>query len=64
MGKSFLVFLRESRLEVRRVVWPTRQETMQATLVVVALVFLVGLILWFLDMALFWAISSLTGEGK
>ncbi|MGZ8217192.1 preprotein translocase subunit SecE [Methylomagnum sp.] len=63
MGKGFLVFLKEARIEVRKVVWPTRQETVQATLVVVALVFLVGLILWLLDMILFWGISRLTGQG-
>jgi preprotein translocase subunit SecE len=63
LGKSFLVFLREARIEVRKVVWPTRQETVQATLVVVALVFLVGLILWLLDMFLFWAIGLITGQG-
>jgi preprotein translocase subunit SecE len=64
VGREFLVFLRESRVEVRKVVWPTRQETIQATLVVVALVFLVGIILWLLDMGLFWAISHITGQGK
>lgn len=64
MGRAFLSFLKEARVEVRKVVWPTRQETVQATLVVVALVFLVGLILWLLDMMLFWGISLLTGQGK
>lgn len=64
VGMRFLGFLKESRVEVRKVIWPTRQETMQSTLVVVALVFLVGLILWTLDAALFWGISHLTGQGK
>lgn len=62
-GQAFLGFLKDARIEVRKVVWPTRQETVQATLVVVALVFLVGLILWLLDMMLFWGISTLTGQG-
>jgi preprotein translocase SecE subunit len=53
MGKQFLGFLVEARTEVRKVVWPTRQETVQSTLVVVALVFLVGLLLWTLDAALY-----------
>lgn len=61
LGKGVLLFMKEARVEVRKVVWPTRQETVQATLVVVALVFLVGLILWLLDMVLFWGISTLTG---
>jgi preprotein translocase subunit SecE len=63
IGRQLLGFLKEARIEVRKVVWPTRQETTQATLVVVALVFLVGLILWLLDMFLFWGISLLTGQG-
>jgi preprotein translocase subunit SecE len=63
-GKSFMGFLAESRVEVRKVIWPTRQETMQSTMIVVALVFLVGLILWTLDAVLFWGITLLTGQGK
>ncbi|MBP1152889.1 MULTISPECIES: preprotein translocase subunit SecE [Methylocaldum] len=63
LGKSFWGFLKEARVEVRKVVWPTRQETVQATLIVMALVFLVGLMLWLLDMFLFWVISQLTGQG-
>jgi preprotein translocase subunit SecE len=61
-GKGLWSLVRESRAEVRKVVWPTRQETVQATLMVVALVFLVGVILWILDMFLFWGISILTGQ--
>lgn len=62
LGGTIWDFLKESRMEVRKVIWPTRQETVQATLVVVALVFLVGLILWLLDMFLFWGISVMTGQ--
>lgn len=64
LGRQFLGFLVEARVEVRKVVWPNRQETVQSTLVVVALVFLVGLILWTLDAGLFWGISRLTGQGN
>ena len=64
MGRLFLGFLVESRVEVRKVIWPTRQETLQSHLVVVALVFLVGLILWTLDALLFWGISHMTGQGS
>jgi preprotein translocase subunit SecE len=63
LGRSFWGFVKEARVEVRKVVWPTRQETVQATLIVVALVFLVGLMLWLLDMFLFWVIGQLTGQG-
>ena len=64
VGKEFMGFLKEARVEVRKVIWPTRQETTQSTLVVVALVFIVGLILWTLDAGLFWGVSLLTGQGK
>ncbi len=63
VGRSFWAFLLESKQEVRKVVWPSRQETMQTTLMVFAMVFIVGLILWLLDMFLFWAIRMLTGQG-
>ena len=42
-------FLKESRMEMRKVVWPTRQETVQTTLLVVALVMVMSLILWGID---------------
>jgi preprotein translocase subunit SecE len=62
-GRGLWSFFKESRTEVRRMVWPSRQETVQTTLIVFALVFLVGLILWLLDMLLFWAITFVTGQG-
>jgi preprotein translocase subunit SecE len=62
-GKIVLAFASESRQEVRKVVWPTRDETMRTTLLVFAMVFIVGLILWFLDMFLFWGVRYLTGQG-
>lgn len=60
LGRHSWVFAQEARQEVRKVVWPSRSETMQTTLMVFAMVIIVGLILWLLDMFLFWAISSLT----
>jgi len=62
-GKRFWTFMLEAKQEVRRVVWPSRQETMQTTLMVFAMVFIVGLILWLLDMFLFWGVRLLTGQG-
>lgn len=64
IGRSFLTFLKDARVEVRKIVWPSRQETMQSTMVVVALVFIMGLLLWTLDAGLFWGVSLLTGQGK
>ena len=48
-GKTFVEFAKDSRLEVRKVVWPTRQETVQTTLIIAAVSTVVGLILWGLD---------------
>lgn len=60
IGKNSWSFALESRLEVRKVVWPSRQDTIRMTLMVFAMVIIVGLILWLLDMFLFWAITTLT----
>jgi preprotein translocase subunit SecE len=63
LGRTIWSFVLESRQEVRKVVWPTREETMRTTLLVFAMVFIVGLILWLLDMFLFWGVRYLTGQG-
>jgi preprotein translocase subunit SecE len=63
VGMNIWAFMLESKQEVRKVVWPSRQETTQTTLMVFAMVFIVGLILWLLDMFLFWGIRTLTGQG-
>jgi preprotein translocase subunit SecE len=62
-GQATLFFLRESHLEIRRVVWPTRQETLQMTGVVLLMVVLVALIIWFLDSILLWLVRLITGQG-
>jgi preprotein translocase subunit SecE len=64
LGRSVFGFITGAQNEVRRVVWPTRAETMQTTLAVVLMVFLVGIFLWLLDMVLLWAIQLLTGQGS
>ena len=63
VGKRLWGFIKEARQEVRKVVWPTREETVRTTLMVFVVVFIVGLILWCLDMFLFWGIRILTGQG-
>ncbi|RDH81772.1 MAG: preprotein translocase subunit SecE [endosymbiont of Galathealinum brachiosum] len=63
MGYGLWLFARDARTEVRKVIWPTRQETVQTTLMVVVMVFLVGIMLWLIDMVLRWAILLLTGQG-
>jgi preprotein translocase subunit SecE len=60
-GRSIWTLLKEARTEVRRVVWPTNQETTQTTLVVILLVVIFALILWGLDSLLGWIVSSIIG---
>ena len=60
-GKSTASFFRDARTEVRKVVWPTRAETMQTTLTVAVLVILVGIFLWLLDSVLSKLFRLLTG---
>jgi preprotein translocase subunit SecE len=60
-GKAFLTLLKEANIERRKVVWPTRQETVQTTMIVVAVVIIVAIILWGLDSLLSWIVSSVIG---
>lgn len=59
-GKTAWVFLGDARTEIRKVVWPTRKETVQTTMFVLVAVFIMGICLWLLDMFLRWAIRFLT----
>lgn len=60
-GAAFWKLAKEARTEIRKVVWPTRQETTQTTLIVVAFVFVMALILWGLDTLLGWLVSLAIG---
>lgn len=62
-GKRFLGFSKESVAEAKKVVWPTRKEAMQTTLVVFALVVVVAIFLWVVDATLFWGVRLLMGQG-
>ncbi len=62
-GRGVMAFAREARVELRKVIWPTRQETLQTTLVVLVMVVVVAIFLWLLDMLLLWAVNGLTGLG-
>ena len=62
-GRNIISFISGAKAEVRKVVWPTRAETMQTTMAVLLMVLLVGIFLWLLDMVLLWAIQILTGQG-
>ena len=60
-GSSFLTLVKGSRIEIRKVVWPTRQETTQTTMIVFVFVIITGLILWGLDSVLGWLASLILG---
>src|SRR3569623_14970 len=60
-GRQLAGFFRESQGELRKVVWPTGKETTQTTLVVMAMVVVVAVFLWLLDMFLHWSVKLLTG---
>ncbi|MBA1275643.1 preprotein translocase subunit SecE [Stutzerimonas azotifigens] len=60
-GRSFFALAKEARVEIRKVVWPTRQETTQTTLIVVAVVLVMALLLWGLDTLLGWLVSMVVG---
>jgi len=59
IGRRGLGFVRDARVEVRKVVWPTRTETTQTTIAVLIMVFLVAIMLWLIDMTLGWGVRSL-----
>lgn len=62
-GRSIWAFVLESKQEFNRVVWPTRDEAVRTTLLVFAMVFIVGFILWLLDMFLLWGVQLLMNQG-
>jgi len=62
-GKGLITFLGLSRSEVRKMVWPTRAETMQTTLMVFILVVILAIFLWFVDMLLGAGVKALLSVG-
>ena len=63
-GKRLLGFMKDSRLEVRKMVWPTRAETLQTTLMVMVIVLVLAIFLWGVDSLLGWSVKSLLGGGS
>ncbi len=62
-GKLVFIFAQEAKVELLKVVWPTRQETIQTTTIVMAMVTLTGFILWGVDSVMMWTIAKLTHLG-
>ena len=63
LGRRTVAFFRDARTEVRKVVWPTRAETVQTTLTVLVIVIIVGILLWLFDMFLAALFRAVTGIG-
>lgn len=60
-GKAFATLLKDARLELRRVTWPTKPETISTTWQVLAVVVIMSLILWGFDNLFGWLIQSIIG---
>ena len=60
-GKTVYTYVLESKVELKKVAWPTNQETTQTALGVIVIVVIIGILLWLLDMLLAWAIGTLYG---
>jgi preprotein translocase subunit SecE len=63
-GADLKQFIALSRIELRKIVWPSRQETGMTTLVVLGFVLVAGLFFWGLDVVLAWATQALTKQGS
>jgi preprotein translocase subunit SecE len=62
-GKTLWAFIQGSRVELRKVVWPTREETVQTTIIVLVFAAIMGTGFWLLDLFLLWFTTFLTGRG-
>ena len=62
-GKTMWGYIRGSQVELRKTTWPTRQESLQATLMIAVVVLLFGFMVWLLDSGLLWAVKKVTEQG-
>jgi preprotein translocase subunit SecE len=62
-GQVLWQYVQGSRVELRKMVWPTRQETLQTTLIVFVFVVVLGIFFWLIDMLLAWGTRAATGQG-
>jgi preprotein translocase subunit SecE len=63
-GRNLWQFVLESRVELRKVFWPSRNETMMTTLVVLGFVLIASMFFWVLDLTLAYATKFFTGQGS
>lgn len=62
-GQTAFNFAKEAKVELLKVVWPTRQETIQTTSIVMVMVTVTGFVLWGIDSGMMWIIGKLTRLG-
>ncbi|MDE2117159.1 MAG: preprotein translocase subunit SecE [Betaproteobacteria bacterium] len=63
-GKRLFMFGKESVAEAKRVVWPTRKETMQTTAIVIMFAVIMALFLWMVDASLMLLVNKLMGRSE
>jgi preprotein translocase subunit SecE len=63
-GRTLWRFIQGARVELRKVVWPTREETIQTTIVVLVFALIMGTFFWLLDLSLLWFTGLVTGRGS
>ena len=59
-GEKFIHFAKETRIELRKVVWPTREETLKTTGMIMIAVVIVAIFLWIVDAFFTWGVSSVS----
>ena len=62
-GRQFFVYAQESWVETKKVVWPSRKETVQTTGLVMVFVLIMAVFLWIVDTLLGWGVKFLMGPG-
>jgi preprotein translocase subunit SecE len=62
-GHEFREFMASARVELRKIVWPSKEDTLKTTLTVFAFVAIAGVFFWGLDLLLSWATRAFTGTG-
>lgn len=62
-GQEFIKFVQGARVELRKVVWPTREETIQTSVTVLVFTLIMAIFFWMLDIFLLWFTRLLTGQG-
>ena len=63
LGQVSLGFFKGAQAEMRKVVWPTRPEALQMSVIVLVILVIMSIILWGVDSCFLWLVGLLTGQG-